>query len=175
MKQRVRDGVAGSGLHELLILQAQARMMAGGDSEHTYPDLWGHPGSYRADGQPLMDDAGRGGLFSRLAGTTTIDGNVITATLLAPLYAIYHQHGFTTKGPNFIPLTLRAKRDHMPGANPANEGLEPWNPKTGEGDYVMAWRGVTVPQRKIFNLPQEDRADILTTIRLGIKQTMSAA
>ncbi len=177
MKRRVRDGVAGAHVHEILVAQAHARMDDGGDSEHTYPDLWNHPGSIRAGGQPLKDNQGRGpgrpGLYSALSGETELIRDTIVATLTAPLYGIYHQHGFKTKGPNYIPLTLKGRRDHTPGRNPADEGLEPWDDETKTGDYLMAWGGVTVPQRKIFNLPPENREDILTTIRLGIKRRFS--
>ena len=159
------DRVAG---HELLVSQARRRIMNGGDSDHRYPELWDHPGSFRRGGQPLLSSGGRGGLVARLNGRTDVGGRDVTWTLLAPMHAQYHQTGFETKGPNFIPLTLKAVRNHITGNNPIEEGLKRWDPETGEGDFLMAWQGVKVPQRKIFNLPPEDVEEIVETIRHAI-------
>lgn len=161
----VRDRIPGLG--QVLVSQARRRMVKSGDSEHRYPDLWNHPGSRRTGELPLLD---RGLMSAALSGKDerTEDGQ--KSTLVGTMVAVYHQHGYKTKGPNFIPLTLAAARAHQPGANPRDEGLVPWDDETKEGDYVMAWRGVTVPQRKIFNLPPEDVQEIGETIAQAIAQ-----
>lgn len=140
--------------HQLLVSQAKRRMSAGGDSEHSYPDLWDPPfPSRRRKGDEPLRDTGR--LMSSLTGRTELsaDGGTITATLTSLLYGAYHQQGFETEGPNFIPLTNKALF-HVTGANPIDEGL------VRGVDFFMAWKGVKVPQRKIFNLPDEDREEI---------------
>ena len=148
-------------IHLILVAQARRRMANGGDTDFRYPELWDHPGSYRQGGQPLLDT---GLLAASLNGTTEERPGGLRATLQGPVHAVYHQNGFTTKGPNFIPLTLKAKRTHRRGANPRDEGLE-------EGkDYIMAWNGVTVPQRKIYNMPPENRAEIVESLQMAIAE-----
>lgn len=151
----IRDRMGDVRLDQILVAQARRRMTNGGDSDHRYPDLWDHPDSFRAGGQPLLDT---GVTAASLNGETERDGDTLSATLRGPLHAVYHQHGFTTKGPNFIALTLKARRTHIKGRNPKEEGL------VRGKDYIMAWQGVTVPQRKIFNLPEEDRSEIVATV-----------
>lgn len=165
--KHARESVAGMGLGQILLSQARRRMANGGDSEHRYPDLWGHPGSFRRGGQPLMDT---GMTAAGLSGTDEVVPDGVTATLHGPLHALYHQHGYKTRGPNFIPLTLKARRTHQKGRNPRDEGLEPWDEETGKGDYIMAWKGVDVPQRKIFNMPREDREEITETVAMAISK-----
>lgn len=146
--------------HELLVLQAQRRMEAGGDSEHTYPDLWDPPfPSRRRKGDKPLLDTGR--LSRALSGRTEVsaDGGTISSTLTSLLYGAYHQSGFETEGPNFIPLTNKALF-HVTGANPVDEGL------VRGVDFIMAWQGVKVPQRKIFNMPAEDREEIRETMEV---------
>ncbi len=151
VSDRSIDRLMSARLGQVLVLQAKRRMDAGGDSEFQYPELWGHPKSYRADGQPLLDT--RVHIQDTLSDRAEQTRDGVRYWLVGPLIAIYHQFGFTTKGPNFIPLTMKAKRTHVPGVNPDDEDLV-----DGE-DYIIAWAGVTVPQRKIFNLPPENVAE----------------
>lgn len=143
---------AAPALAQILVAQAKRRISSGGDSTHRYPDLWPNPKSYRAGGQPLRNT---GQLMNGLTGQAMNVGEGIRLRLKsAHIHAQYHQHGYKTKGPNFIPLTRKAARKHVKGRNPKDEGL-----KAGT-DYIMAWGGVTVPQRKIFNMPPEDMAEL---------------
>lgn len=80
-------------------------------------------------------------------------------------YAPYHQYGFKTNGPNFIPLNYKAKMTHRNGANPASEGLV-------KGiDYIMAWKGVRVPARKMIDFSNEtNQAEIVEVALKKIKE-----
>ncbi len=254
---------------QILVGQAKRRMSDGGDSEFKYPELWEPSGvdSFRTGGQPLLDT---GTLRNSLSGFSVETSQGVRSWLIGPLVAIYHQNGFSTDGPNFIPLTLRAKRTYSLGGmkkvleltfKPPKSGLAskgvkkattvgssdpkkrrliaPSGFKTvfalelisgdkvqdgrvvrsaksiGKGrikvtfrkrkrdkkatqstmrrrsqllvvdksragqafsnelvvgtDYIMAWQGVTIPQRKIFNLPPEDIEEIADSIRFALR------
>ncbi len=186
-----------AGIDKILPKQAKRRIANHGDSEHRYPDLWDHPKSFRKGGEPLSDT---GSLFNALTGKIELDGNKIKITLVVPAsfkYALYHQSGFSTKGPNFIPLTVRAKENATrfkplvtafaaarrqvnamrgtPGFIPAlkKERLAQDRMESAgfiEGEtYIMAWKGVNVPQRKIFNLPPENVEEIRDAIARALR------
>lgn len=159
VRDEVRRRLASPALGSLLVSFATQRAFEKGDSEHRYPDLWDEPRSYRHGGQPLLDSTA---MVSSLRGEYAASPNGGTWALAVPenqKHALYHQAGFSTAGPNFIPLTREAGRRHRKGRNPEDEGLV-------EGtDYIMAWNGVTVPQRKLFNWPDEDRAAFEAGIR----------
>lgn len=188
VQSRVMKRLKAARLDLVLVTQAQNRIRAKGDSQHHYPDLWDHPKSFRAGAKPLRGITGL--LMSSLTAKSTIMSDTkIRLTLISPhLYAIYHQHGFSTKGPNFIPLTRKAavnasrfkplaqalseakkqvkKSKGSPAFIPAlqqeraaQEALESAGFIEGE-TYIMAWQGVTVPQRKIFNMPPENAEEL---------------
>lgn len=118
---------------------------------------------YRNGGQPLRDT---GKLYGSLNARARASGTSINITMKGRKYGLYQDRGFTTKGPNYIPLTKRGKRGHGTGRNPSAEGLS-----RGK-DYFMARKGVTVPARP-FILPT--RADLRTlgvTIYLGLKAVL---
>jgi len=158
---KVMERLSRGGFEQIVVSQAQRRIANGGDSQHTYPDLWDppFPARRRAGDQPLRD-SGRG--MSTLNGrseTKTTRGTLtLSIQLRGLLYMVYHQHGFETDGPNFIPLTNKAFITHVKGRNPNEEGLEPGV------DFIMAWNGVSVPQRKVFNTPPEDVAELRDAI-----------
>lgn len=176
--ETIMDGLAESNaVGVLLVSQAQRRMYAGGDSQFTYPDLWGNQWSYRAGGQPLLDT---GQSARSLHGESERFASGLRVRLMGPLHMVYHQHGFATKGPNYIPLTNKGKF-HVNGRNPLEEGLVQLMPggsrrkldefgrkvETDDApDFLMAWKGVDVPQRKVFNMPPEDSDEIRETVRL---------
>ena len=117
-----------------------------GQPMQKWPKLWADqvPGSHRSGGQPLRDTGVLEASFA--PPQTEVSERTATSTIASGVpYAAFHQTGFQTKGPNFIPLTLRARRLHRPGANPKDEGLA-----LGV-DYVMAWKGVSVPARPIVD------------------------
>lgn len=178
-------------LDRLLVVQAKRRMDNGGDSTHRYLDLWDHPKSFRKGGQPLLDT--RTSIYDRLDSRQVVRGRSLTLMLVGPLIALFHQNGYTTKGPNFIPLTLKARRnasmfkrlmrvrsvaaqflraasgsprvvDALRRLRSADDDLERAGFVRGE-TYVMAWQGVTVEQRKIFNLPPENVAELKREIQ----------
>jgi len=118
---------------------------------------------YRRGGHPLRNT---GALARSLAANARISGAVIQIEMRGLHYGAYHDRGFKTKGPNFIPLTRRAVSGHSTGANPRHEGL------IEGGDYLMAWRGVTVPARP-FILPTNDDLTVLgKSIYLGLKAVL---
>ena len=133
-----------------VVLRSQAvrRIHNSGDSTHKYPELWANKveGHYRSGGKPLQDT---GALMASLHSETKVSGNRISLNLKDGSpggYGVYHQAGFTTKGPNFIPMSPKGRRGE---------------PKLKYGkDFIIAKGGVTVPQRKIFNLPPEDRKEL---------------
>jgi phage gpG-like protein len=190
---RLRLGRVG----DVLVSQARDRIDNKGDSETTFPELWKpkSAASFREGGTPLRDD---GNLYRSL--TSKIDGNDsrVVIRLVVPgafRHALSHQNGFETKGPNFIPLTVRAKEAatkfaglvralsrakaevrrasgfgdaklFLPAINnerKAQERLEAAGFVEGE-TYIMAWNGVKVPARKIFNLPPENVEELRDAI-----------
>lgn len=185
---------------QTVVAQAKRRITQGRDSTMVYPDLWDHPKSFRQGGQPLLDT--RNTIYNHLNAQEIIGDNEIRITLRsggpAPEVALYHQNGFSTKGPNFIPLTIKARRNatkfaplmrkrsaiikeqkrasKTKGSNKAHflqrlRSIDTEIERAGfiEGEtYIMAWKGVTVPQRKIFNLPPEDVAEIQRAVKKAL-------
>jgi phage gpG-like protein len=120
--------------------------------------------SYRNGGQPLRDT---GNLQRSLSAKSSLDGpGRIGITIAGALYGLFHEQGFSTSGPNFIPLTRKGKRTHATGANPRSEGLLPGR------DYIMARKGVTVPKRPFLVPTNAEWADIGRTIRLGLAKVL---
>lgn len=178
---RVRGAIVRSQVGALLVSQAKRRIRARGDSLTRYPDLWDGGGkSYRAGGVPLRDT---GRMVNGLHSDTQESDSGATVRLLASdFHAIYHQTGYKTTGPNFIPLTLAAKRNYTifkaittryKGASKAEKVKMRAELKDAgfiEGEtYIMAWGGVTVPARPIFNLPPEDIAEIRDALSYAMK------
>jgi len=55
-------------------------------------------------------------------------------------------------------MSAKGAKRHINGRNPEDEGLV-------EGkDYIIAWNGVDVPQRKIFNMPPENRQELANAV-----------
>ena len=154
----------------MIVEQAKRRIDHGGDSQVRYKPLWAdtfrsHSGgtSYRAGGKPLLDT--RQHVYNTLNAETHKTSTGMEIRLRGSLAAVFHHNGFKTNGPNFIPLTRRAVRDHRPGADPRHEGL------VRGVDYIMMWKGVTVPARPIFRLAPEDKRDIIKTVELHLRKT----
>lgn len=120
--------------------------------------------SYRDGGQPLRDT---GNLVRSLgARTARIGATKLEITLTGPKYAIFQELGFTTSGPNYIPLTRKGVRSHATGQNPAKEGLVKGK------DFLMSWGGVTVPARPFLVPTDQEWAGIGRTIRLGLARAL---
>ena len=159
VRDEIRRRLASPALGSVLVSNAERRISDGGDTEHRYPELWGDARSYRAGQQPLLDTASMAASLRAEYAPSPNGGTWALAVPENQKHAIFHQSGFSTKGPNFIPLTRPAGRTHRKGRNPEDEGLV-------EGvDYIMAWGGVSAPQRKIFNWPDEDRAEFEDGLR----------
>lgn len=120
--------------------------------------------SYRKGGQPLRDT----GNLQRSIGARAakVGPTKLEVTMSGALYGIFHELGFTTEGPNFIPLTRKGKRGHATGANPEKEGLQ-----RGK-DFTMAWGGVTVPKRPFLVPTGKEWEQIGRTIRLGLARVL---
>jgi phage gpG-like protein len=119
--------------------------------------------SYRAGGKPLRDT---GQMMREMNAKGQAGGNGVSIILYGPLHAIFHELGFETSGPNYIPLTRKGKRSHATGNNPTKEGL------VRGKDFVMAWQGVTVPKRP-FMIPTNDEwGEIGKSIRLGLARIL---
>ena len=156
LKQKaMRALVRNPGLRQVLVSNAKRRIDNSGDSTHKYPDLWNHPKSYRKGGLPLRDTSA---LYNGLHGRSSHGGgNRISLFLLDAVgYGIKHQEGFEMDGPVPIALSRKAARLMKKGGI---KDLEDTNLKEGK-DYIVAWNGVKVPQRKIFNMPPEDRKEL---------------
>lgn len=147
------------GLQQLLVSQAKSRMDDGRDTTHTYPDLWNHPKSYRRHPKrPLMATRN---LYNGLQGYTWATGHRLHFVLWDSMgYGVKHQEGFEVPGPVPIPLTKKAARLMKAGGI---SDLENTDLKKGK-DYMIAWNGVKVPQRKIFNMPPENVSDMANAI-----------
>lgn len=121
--------------------------------------------SFRAGGTPLLDT--RQHIYNALHARKRQSAGRVTFLVQSggptPLVAVYHHHGYKTKGPNFVPLSLKARRTHRTGANPRSEGLVPGV------DYVMFWRGVKVPARPIVRFPPEDRREVVEALKAALR------
>jgi len=120
--------------------------------------------SYRNGGQPLRDT---GSLARSLGATCSGFGNSrLKIRMRGNKYGAYQDRGFTTRGPNYIPLSRKGARDHGTGQNPNAEGL-----LKGK-DYLMAWKGVTVPARPFILPTREDMIDFGRSVYLGLRQVL---
>jgi hypothetical protein len=115
---------------------------------------------YRNGGHPLRDT---GELYRSLAATGMNKGQSIQLRMQGLIYGLYQDQGFTTKGPNYIPLTMKGKRGHGTGNNPNKENLS-----RGK-DFIMAWKGVTVPARPFILPTRDDLRTLGVSIYLGLK------
>lgn len=106
----------------------------------------GVPDIFRRGGEPLKDTGELQASFAQVVEPTPRGGRVRIGSPLER--AGFHQTGFTTSGPNYIPLTQRARAG--------------WNAKLIPGhDFVMMGKGVTVPARPMVRLTAQNRKDII--------------
>ena len=119
--------------------------------------------SYRNGGQPLRNT---GKMERSLSANGSRVPSGLRVTLRGVKYALYQDRGFKTSGPNYIPLSMRGVRRHGTGRNPNAEGL-----KAGQ-DYMMAWKGVTVPSRP-FLLPTKSEMSLIgRSIMLSLRSIL---
>lgn len=175
-------------LDQILVAQTKARIDAGGDPDAKFKPLDASRShvadkavvkgrrlspnqkrlkkivvttSYRAGGQPLLDT--RNHIYNRLNGRSTAKGNRVIVEIRGPMLAAAHDAGFETKGPNFVPLTQKARRTHRNGNDPKKEGL------VENVDYYMAWKGVKVPAREFIKVTPENLQEIVEAIPVALK------
>lgn len=119
--------------------------------------------SYRTGGKPLRDT---GQMMRDMGARGTLTGRGLSITMIGPLHAIFHEKGFETSGPNYIPLTRKGARGHSNGANPIKEGLQ-----RGK-DFTIAWDGVKVPSRPFMVPTNDEWVEIGKSIRMGIARIL---
>lgn len=127
--------------------QVSEAFRTGGQPILKWPRMWADKvaGHYRAGGQTLRDTGELEGSFG-VPPVKTKSGLNATSTISSSVgYAAFHQVGFQTSGPNYIPITKRGKTLHAPGANPNKEGL------VRGVDYIVSFKGVTVPARPMID------------------------
>jgi hypothetical protein len=120
--------------------------------------------SYRNGGQPLRNT---GNMLREMGATATYRGGKIRVRMLGPKYALFQDKGFTTRGPNYIPLTRKGVRGHGTGQNPEAEGL------TRGRDFKMAWKGVTVPARPFILPTSDDVVDMGKSIFRALRRILT--
>lgn len=130
----------------LQLEQVSEAFRSGGQPISKWTRLWADqvPGHSRSGGQPLRDTGAlEASFFVEKVTTSGLEAESVIASGVP--YAAFHQTGFQTSGPNYIPLTRRGARLHATGANPNAEGL------VRGVDFIMAWKGVTVPARPMID------------------------
>lgn len=161
LRARLLKRLQASEVARILVKQAQARIDSRGADVGGYAALWADTAKvtigkgkkkrtidhYRKGGMPLKDT---GDLYRSLTAETTATTSGIRMTLQGSILSVFHQHGFKTSGPNFIPFTRGAVR------------RDPKAMKRGE--YALARKGVTVPARPIFAMPQTARREVARAI-----------
>lgn len=119
--------------------------------------------SYRAGGKPLRD---QGDMMRKMDARSEVKGGKIEIIMFGLLHAIFHEKGFETSGPNFIPLSKKARKKHATGGIPSKEGL------TKGKDYLMAWNGVKVPARPFMVPTNDEWVEIGKSIRMGLARIL---
>lgn len=115
---------------------------------------------YRNGGQPLRDT---GALVRSLRARASGGSGSSTITVSGLERGIFHDKGFSTKGPNFIPLTRRAARSHASGS-----ALVPGKLTKG-WDFLIAENGVTVPARPFIQPTKDDLQELAASVYLALK------
>ena len=181
--RRIKERVNTRAVASILIDQAKRRIRRGGDSTHTYPELWAVETGigYRKRGKPLRDT---GMLMGLLSVKTESSSKGFTWTLLdGSGYGVKHQKGFINVGPIAIPLSAKARRI-ITGEPPHDiafldsQGLEEApnaeaaaNPRgdSVKYDYYVLEGHRKVPARKIANMPPENVKEIVKHIKRAIR------
>lgn len=120
--------------------------------------VWHEQAGYRNGGQPLRDT---GNLMRSLRGHAAATDGGMEITITGAQYGAYQERGFTTKGPNLIPLTRKGVRSIGAG----NAFLKA---KKGK-DYIIARNGVTVPARPYLMPTKDDMKELGLSIVAGLR------
>jgi phage gpG-like protein len=172
----------GSEVARILVKQAQARIRSRGGDIGGYAPLWADTARivvgkgkrrrevshYRKGGTPLYDT---GKTFQSLTATTEATGNGVRMTLQGSMVAAMHQHGFSTSGPNFIPFTRKAGKQWVVEDEAKRKAGTKRKSKPFNATYpissplgLVAGKGVTIPARPIFAMPQTARREVAQSI-----------
>lgn len=117
--------------------------------------------SYRNGGQPLRNT---GDLYRNLQAEGAKVGDSIRVTLKGPQYGLYQDRGFTTSGPNYLPLSLKGVRQHATGGRERDL-------KFGR-DFTVRKKGVTVPARPFLLPTRAEMTEVGKSIYLSLKSTL---
>lgn len=172
----------GSEVARILVKQAQARIRSRGSDIGGYAPLWADTARitigkgkrkrevthYRKGGTPLYDT---GETFRSLTAITEAVGNGVRMTLQGSMIAAMHQQGFRTTGPNFIPFTRKAAKqwvveDEAKRRAGTKRKSKPFNATypVSSPQGLVAGKGVTVPKRPIFAMPETARREVARSI-----------
>lgn len=172
----------GSEVARILVKQAQARIKGRGSDVGGYAPLWADTAKitigkgkrkrevphYRRGGTPLYDT---GETFRSLTATTEAVGNGVRMTLQGSMIAAMHQQGFRTSGPNFIPFTRKAAKQWVVEDEAKRKAGTKRKGKPSNAIYpiasplgLVAGKGVTVPARPIFAMPQTAKREVSRAI-----------
>lgn len=118
---------------------------------------------YRNGGQPLRDT---GRLMRSIRVRVVSDSGGMKAVVVGEGYGKPHEKGFSTKGPNFIPLTQKGARAYKAGVAFVPGRLVPGK------DYIVARNGVTVPARPFIQPTRQDMRNIGLSVYEGLKAAL---
>lgn len=166
----------------VLVKQAQARIKARGSDVGGYAPLWADTAKivigkgkrkreqahYRRGGTPLYDT---GDTYRSLTAKSEAISNGVRMTLQGSMIAAMHQTGFRTSGPNFIPFTRKAAREWVVQDEAKRKAGTKRKSKPFNATYpiskpagLVAGKGVTVPARPIFAMPETARREVARSI-----------
>jgi phage gpG-like protein len=117
---------------------------------------------YRNGGQPLRDT---GRLANSVNARSERQTNGIRLVLRGLKYGLFQDMGFSTSGPNYIPLTKRGSR-YNSSKSARDAGMRPGQ------DFTGSKRGVTVPGRPFLLPTRNDKHDIGVSIKLGLESIL---
>lgn len=158
MRRHISDGKGAAGdFLPLKKMERRKKRKRGGDRVEP---------SFRDGEKPLI--ATGAGVRSLKARAVRMTGGGLDIQLFGNDYLGYQDSGFSTLGPNYIPLSLKGRRGHATGANPGMEGLlRGW-------DYVIAPNGVEVPARPFLAPDDDDLQELAATVYTALKSEMEA-
>jgi hypothetical protein len=165
-------GGPGLNLGQILVKQAQRRIRERGKDIGGYAPLWADTAKitigkgkrrrqvehYRKGGTPLYDT---GELFRGLHSETRLVHDGIKLTLKGSAIAVFQQTGFKTQFPNWIPFTRAAAREG-PRKVTGKQRYAPTKRSypIGKPPSFLAAKGVTVPARPIFAMPESAKKEL---------------
>lgn len=182
LRARLLKRLQASEVARILVKQAQARIDSRGADVGGYAALWADTAKivigkgkrkrevphYRRGGTPLFDT---GELFKSLTASTEGTSNGVRMTLQGSMIAAMHQRGFRTSGPNFIPFNRKAAKQWVVEDEAKRRAGTKRKSKSFTATYPIAspqglvvGRGVTVPARPIFAMPQTARREVARAI-----------